>query len=150
MFICQVFDYKRLKITLFPKGNYPLKLNLDQWQKVHFEYDDYDKKVGIILIAQIPELKRELKLCLDSGSSAFDNGKPYGTLRARNMPELPQEVRAVKYNQVVIDGLAPGPTGFRVKDYSEPPIDGFMGFNFFNSYKVFVDFDQKVLLAKKY
>jgi predicted aspartyl protease len=67
-----LFDYKESKVTFFSKGKYPLELNLDQWQKVHFEYDDYDKKVGIILIAQIAELKRDLKLCLDSGSSAFD------------------------------------------------------------------------------
>lgn len=145
-----LFDYKELKLTFFPKGNYPLELNLEQWKKVHFEYDDYDKRVGIILTAQIPELKRELKLCLDSGSSAFDNGKPCGTLLAKYMPELPKEVRAVEYNQVMIDGLALGPTSFRVSDYQEPPIDGFMGFSFFNNYKVFVDFDQKVLFVKKY
>jgi hypothetical protein len=145
-----LFDYKDLKVTFFTKGNYPLELNMDQWQKVHFEYDDYDKRVGIILTAQIPELKRQLKLCLDSGSSAFDNGKPCGMLLKKYMPELPEEVRAVEYNQVMIDGLALGSTSFRVYDYPEPPIDGFMGFNFFNNYKVFVDFDKKVLFTKKY
>jgi hypothetical protein len=141
-----LFDYKKAQFVLYPKNGYPAELNSTFWKYIPFEHNN----IGMILTAKIDALDKNFKFCLDSGFSFFNHGRPCGALRSRYIRALPKGIHSLEYDHIRIGAIDLGPTEFLIDDSPEPPVDGFLGNNFFRQFKVFIDFDQAVLLLKKY
>lgn len=138
-------DYQSLKVFLYPQSTYPSELELDKWQKVSFEHNN----IGIIVSGRFARNKKELKLCLDSGMCLIQNGRTYGLLKPRKMPGLFIKRKTYETKAFYIDGIDFGPMDFMAFDFEQPPVDGFLGHNFFSRYLVFIDFNQEVLFVKR-
>lgn len=138
-------DYQNLKVFLYPQSTYPSELELGKWQKVAFEHNN----IGIIVSGRFAGNKKELKLCLDTGMCLIQNGRTYGLLKPQNMPGLFMKRKAYETKAFYIDGSDLGPMAFIASDFKQPPVDGFLGHNFFSRYQVFIDFNQEVLYVKR-
>lgn len=142
-----LIDYKKGKLTLYPKKEYPKKLGLNKWETVNFEHNN----IGIILTVKIEAFGRELKLCLDTGCGSNRKKGKFGLLYSNYISELAEENNSfLEYDHVLINGIDLGRTTFWVVDFKEPPVDGFLGDNFFTKYKVFIDFVDEILFVKEY
>ena len=140
------FDYQNLKVVLYSKDAYPQEFDLKKWQEIPFEHNE----IGIILRGKFSHNKKELMFCLDTAMCSIINGKSHGLLRPQKIPRLFNKKKAYEVDSFYIEGIDFGPMSFMTLDFKEPPIDGFLGHNFFSCYKVFIDFDRKVLFIKKY
>lgn len=138
-------DYQNLKVRLYPQNTYPGELALDEWQKVSFEHNN----IGIIVSGRLGRNKKEIKLCLDTGMCAFQNGRTYGLLRPQNMPGLFNKRKTYETKSFYMDGIDFGSMDFIAANFEQPPVDGFLGHNFFSRYKVFIDFNQEILYVKR-
>jgi hypothetical protein len=144
-----LFDYQDSKMVLYPKlaqaGNYPRELGLKTWQKIHFIHNN----LGIILNGKFDGCDQELQFCLDTGMTYQDEGISYGIVKPGHLQELSKGKHSLMTEHFYMDGIDCGMMRFQEYDFKEPPVDGFLGHNFFSQYKVLIDFDQRVLFIKK-
>src|SRR5690554_2013765 len=129
-------DYQNLKIVLYPQYTYPSELELEKWQKVSFEHNN----IGIVVNGRFGHNKKELKFCLDTGMCSIQNGKTYGLLKPKNMPGLFIKRKTYETKSFYIDGIDFGPMAFMASNFKQPPVDGYLGHNFFSRHIVFIDF----------
>lgn len=140
-----LFDYKKARAALYPKGEYPSELKLNKWRQVSFDHNN----LGIIISVKIDAFDRELKFCLDSGSGSSGKKKS-GLLKGKNLEGLSEKIgRLVTYDHVSTSGIDLGRVDFYVVDFKEPPVDGFFGDYFFFRFKTLIDFDRNVLFVKE-
>ncbi|NCD09474.1 MAG: hypothetical protein EOL98_08620 [Negativicutes bacterium] len=52
-------------------------------------------------------------------------------------------------DSLILDGKNIGKMDFYCFDFTEPAVDGFLGYNFLTKYKVFLDFTKDIMYIKK-
>ncbi len=144
---CNVLiDYSQSHMILYPNTSLPSDLELSQWTQISFKHED----IGIVIQGQLSNEKRTLRFCLDSGAVvANEEGKPLGILQPKSLVDQDKVKDTKTYTDyLTIDGKNIGLMDFYFLDYAQPPVDGFLGYNFFSKYKVFIDFTKQVMYIK--
>jgi hypothetical protein len=141
-----LIDYSQSQMILYPKTSLPFDLELAQWTQISFKHED----IGIVIQGQFGKQPKNLRLCLDSGAVATnEEGKPFGLLRSKSLTAQ-DRIKDIKTytDDLTIDGENIGTMDFYILDFAQPPVDGFLGYNFFSKYKVFIDFTKQVMYIK--
>ena len=141
-----LIDYSQSHLILYPNTRLP-DLELSQWTQISFKHED----IGIVIQGRLGNQERNLRFCLDSGSvAANEEGKPLGILRPKSLVAQDKVKDTKTYTDyLTIDGKNIGSMDFYLLDYAQPPVDGFLGYNFFSKYKVFIDFTKQVMYIIK-
>ena len=138
-----LIDYSQSHMILYPNTGLPFDLELSQWMPIPFKHED----IGIVIQGQLSSQKRTLRFCLDSGAVVANaEGKPLGILQPKSLTAQDKVKDTKTYTDyLTIGGKNIGLMDFYLLDYAQPPVDGFLGYNFFSKYKVFIDFTKQVM-----
>jgi predicted aspartyl protease len=141
-----LIDYSQSHMILYPSTSLPLDLDLAQWTQISFKHEN----IGIVIQGQLRNQNRSLRFCLDSGVvAANEEGKIFGILQPKSLTAQDKVKDTKTYTDyLTIDGKDVGSMDFYLMDYAQPPVDGFLGYNFFSKYKVFIDFTKQVMYIK--
>lgn len=141
-----LIDYSQSHMILYPNTSLPSDLELSQWTQIFFKHED----IGIVIQGRLGNQERNLRFCLDSGAVvANEEGKPLGILQPKSLVAQDKVKDTKTYTDyLTIDGKNIGSMDFYLLDYAQPPVDGFLGYNFFSNYKVFIDFTKQVMYIK--
>ncbi|WP_371362420.1 hypothetical protein SRRS_35680 [Sporomusa rhizae] len=144
-----LIDYSQSHMILYPNSSLPSALELSQWTKISFKHED----IGIVMQGRLGNQERILRFCLDSGAvAANEEGKPLplGLLRSNSLAARNKGKDTKTYTDyLTVDGKNIGKMDFYFFDFTQPPVDGFLGYNFFSKYKVFIDFSKQVMYIKE-
>lgn len=92
---------------------------------------------------------QELQFCLDTGMTYQDQGISYGIVKPGHLQGDLKGKQSLMTDHFYMNGIDCGMMRFHTFDFKEPPVDGFLGHNFFSQYKVLIDFDQCLLFIKR-
>jgi hypothetical protein len=132
-----LIDYAQSHMILYPNTRLP-DLGLSQWTQVSFKHED----IGIVIQGKLENQEKNLRFCIDSGAVVVnEKGKPLGILQPKSLVAQ-DKVKDIKTytDYLTIDGKSIGSMDFYLLDFAQPPVDGFLGYNFFSKYKAFIDF----------
>jgi hypothetical protein len=141
-----LFDYKAERMVLYPLNSYPEEIKNESWTKINIEHNN----IGLTLNCRTELAERDLKFCLDTGVGSIENGKTYGILKTTALDKEREKNETINIEKLQIDGINLAPFDFKFLDFNIPPIDGFLGNNFFTKYKVLIDFNHNLIYLKKY
>jgi len=141
-----LIDYSQSHMILYPNTSLPSDLELSHWTQISFKHED----IGIVIQGRLGNQERNLRFCLDSGAvSANEEGKPLGLLRSNSLVAQDKVKDTKTYTDyLTIGGENIGTMDFYFLNFTQPPVDGFLGYNFFSKYKVFIDFTKQVMYIK--
>jgi predicted aspartyl protease len=141
-----LIDYSQSHMILYPNTSLPFDLDLSQWTQISFKHEI----INIVIQGKLRSQNKSLRFCLDSGVVATnDEGKIFGILQPKSLVAQDKVKDAKTYTDyLTIDGKDIGSMDFYLMDYAQPPVDGFLGYNFFSKYKVFIDFTKQVMYIK--
>lgn len=143
-----LLDYQASTMTLYSNKQSATDLDLKKWKQMPFKHED----IGIILEASLGKVTGKLRFCLDTGAIAVDEqGKAFDMLKkelvkTQNRPDS----QAIYTDKFMADGQKLGKLDFYLVDFAEPPVDGFLGYNFLQHYQTFIDFPNQMLYLKPY
>lgn len=137
-------DYTNHKLVLYSPDNYQSYIDTSSWIKVESPYDP----LGIVIDGIIGTNK--YRLCIDTGCVAYDNGTKcsYNVFKGINRKAFNQPMKSIDGMSVVNSvsmklGEQTLPNlNFMFLDFVTEPegLDGFLGSDFLDKYKVLVDF----------
>jgi hypothetical protein len=143
-----LIDYPNARLVLYPKTTYPAELDLAQWLKLSFVHEN----IGIICKGKLGPTAKELRFCLDTGAVCLnEKGKSYGLLKpqvATEMTPAGNDTETMLIDHFYLDGIDIGPMDFYLYNFAQPPVDGFLGYNFLVDHQVLIDFERQLLFIR--
>jgi len=142
----ELFDYKTGKMILYPLNRYPDEIKNDNWTKINIGHNN----IGLILSCKTDLTDKVLNFCLDTGVGSIENGKSYGIIKPDALNKARENGETINVQKFIVDGFNLAPFDFKFMDFKIPPVDGFLGNNFFTKFKVLIDFNNNLLYLIKY
>lgn len=142
-----LIDYKESRIILYSNISLPSFVDLNKWLKIPFKHED----IGIIIEAMSEKQNKMMRLCLDSGAVAVnEEGKSFNLLKADYLPTQNNADKAKTYSDgLIINGINIGNMDFYLLDFTQPAVNGFLGYGFLSKYKIFIDFYGQFIYINK-
>ena len=141
-----LFDFPHNALVLFDRheGGSP---DVAGWEKTPFEYDAR----GVIVKIQVDGIDAALSLDTAATNSMIKrNALLFSKHKSRcAKKEAAEQFCGILNLEAKANGASLGRMQFAVVQMGDIPFDGLIGSEFFNSHRVFVDFDSKTLYVEK-